>query len=238
MQPDACSVARHPEPEVLPPYCCVILRDGSQTERIFVEQRGADADVAANTLTCWGGKREPRETPLACIVRECTEEMGWAPHADTLERACDLCAAEPRRLRMRPHWRSTLELPVLRLLLPPPPPPLLPACLLLPPAVGVTRHSLVLLCPDRYVDGQLVAWFYAGPAPDSTQAAALHFEAGRSGVWAEVHDQRISPWHKTVLRAWCAGASRADHLSPSEEEAKGTAELLTRLARRHANSAE
>lgn len=124
-----CSVARHPEPEVLPPYCCVILRDGSQTERIFVEQRGADADVAANTLTCWGGKREPREAPLTCIVRECTEEMGWAPHADTLERACDLCAAEPRRLRMRPHWRSTLELPVLRLLLPPTPPPLLPACL-------------------------------------------------------------------------------------------------------------
>ena len=88
-----------PEPEALPPYCCAILRDPSQaagttTGRIFVEQRGADADVAANRLTCWGGKREPREAPLACIVRECMEEMRWAPTPDTLERACDLYGAE------------------------------------------------------------------------------------------------------------------------------------------------
>jgi|EP01043_Picozoa_sp_COSAG02_P069791 8-oxo-dGTP pyrophosphatase MutT (NUDIX family) len=89
-----------PKPEAeaeLPPYCCAILCErqraaaaGDTTRRIFVEQRGANADVAANTLTCWGGKREPSEAPLVCIVRECTEEMGWAPDADMLERACDL----------------------------------------------------------------------------------------------------------------------------------------------------
>jgi 8-oxo-dGTP pyrophosphatase MutT (NUDIX family) len=98
---DTRSVTQEPEPEpesedvVLPPYCCAILLCDPQqaacgTSRIFVEQRGANADVAANTLTCWGGKREPGEAPMTCIVRECTEEMGWAPDADMLKRACDL----------------------------------------------------------------------------------------------------------------------------------------------------
>ena len=93
------TVREPPEPEAeaeLPPYCCAILCDRQQTaegttsRRIFVEQRGVNADVAANTLTCWGGKREPSEAPLECVVRECTEEMAWAPDVDLLGRACDL----------------------------------------------------------------------------------------------------------------------------------------------------
>ena len=79
-----------PEPE-LPPYCCVILADGQPgSARIFVEQRGADADVAASRLTCWGGKRETGEAPLRTIVRECEEEMGWSPLPQHLRRAVDL----------------------------------------------------------------------------------------------------------------------------------------------------
>lgn len=79
-----------------------------------------------------------------------------------------------------------------------------------------------------------MAWFYVAPAPDSTQAASLQFEVGRSGVSVDVHDERISPWHKTVLRAWCTGKSRADHVSPNAEEAQSIVDLLTKLAQRHA----
>ena len=75
-----------------PPYCCAILPTQGTPARIFVEQRGPRSEVAANRLTCWGGKREPGEPPLDCIVRECREEMGWAPPtpAQNIRRVCDL----------------------------------------------------------------------------------------------------------------------------------------------------
>ena len=171
------------QPEPHPPYCCVVLgepeaRAGSasaRSRRIFVEQRGADAAVAASRLTCWGGKREPLEEPLRCVVRECLEEMGWAPQPDSLRRACDL-----------------------------------------------------------YVDSQLVAWFYAAAAPTEAEAASLRFEAGRSGVWVDGDDPRISPWHATVLAALADGRGRADHTSPDAEEEADTVALLDKLARKHA----
>jgi 8-oxo-dGTP pyrophosphatase MutT (NUDIX family) len=182
-----------PQPEPQPPYCCVVLGEpearagcdsacasasGSSSRRIFVEQRGADAAVAASRLTCWGGKREPLEEPLRCVVRECLEEMGWAPQPDSLRRACVL-----------------------------------------------------------YVDSQLVAWFYAAAAPTEAEVASLRFEAGRSGVWVDGDDPRISPWHATVLAALADGRDRADHTSPDAEEAAGTVALLDKLARKHAAAA-
>ena len=63
--------------EPLPPYCCVILREASGAW--LVEARSETAAVAAGALTCFGGKREPGEEPSSCVLRECREELGWAP---------------------------------------------------------------------------------------------------------------------------------------------------------------
>lgn len=68
------------------PDCCVILCEASGTW--LLEARPADAAVAPNTLTCFGGKREPGEDPLECVLRECREELGWVPEDAT--RAIDL----------------------------------------------------------------------------------------------------------------------------------------------------
>ena len=47
------------------------------------------AKVAMGKLTCFGGKREPSEAPLRCVLRECHEELGWMPAAAP-RRAIDL----------------------------------------------------------------------------------------------------------------------------------------------------
>lgn len=78
-----------------PPYCCVILQRPSlqsslDSSELFVEQRPLDASVAAGRLTCFGGKREANEDPVDAVLRECVEELGWAPERGKLSRAVDL----------------------------------------------------------------------------------------------------------------------------------------------------
>ena len=67
----------------------MILKESS-SGAIFLEQRPNDAKVAAGKLTCFGGKREGDETPLACIQREVKEELGLALRDEELSRAVDL----------------------------------------------------------------------------------------------------------------------------------------------------
>ena len=69
------------------PFSCAILRRG---DKYLAEVRGADAQVAAGRLTCYGGKRERGETSLECLVRELNEELGWAPDDIPAEPACSL----------------------------------------------------------------------------------------------------------------------------------------------------
>ena len=85
MRADAYAFTR-----ALPPYCCAILRSAA-TGLLLVEERPADAKVAAGRLTCFGGKREPGETAEAAVRRELAEELGgWAPAEVNLRRAVDL----------------------------------------------------------------------------------------------------------------------------------------------------
>ena len=70
----------------LPPYCCIVLAE--ECGALLMEER-QQATVAAGKLTCFGGKREPAEEPLSCVLRECREELGWTPPA-TPRRAVDL----------------------------------------------------------------------------------------------------------------------------------------------------
>ena len=70
----------------LPPYCCIVLAE--EGGALLMEER-QQAKVAAGKLTCFGGKREAAEDPLSCVLRECREELGWAPPA-TPRRTVDL----------------------------------------------------------------------------------------------------------------------------------------------------
>lgn len=77
------------EPEHLwPEFCCAILRDARG--RYLLEQRPTDKRHASGLLVCFGGKREPNESPEACIRRELREELGWEP--GPLERVVRLIA--------------------------------------------------------------------------------------------------------------------------------------------------
>ena len=85
---EMCGTLLEPS-EPLPPYVCVILHEEA-TGQLLLEQRPDDAAKAAGQLTCFGGTREDGEGAAACAVRECAEELGWAPPAASLRRAVDL----------------------------------------------------------------------------------------------------------------------------------------------------
>ena len=72
-----------------PKYVCAILHREAD-DCLLLESRGSDAVNAANKLTCFGGKIEPSEAPLEAILRECHEELGWAPVSSALTRCVDL----------------------------------------------------------------------------------------------------------------------------------------------------
>lgn len=76
-------------PSTQPKYVCVILHREADDHLLF-ESRGPDAVNAAGKLTCFGGKIETGETPLQAILRECHEEIGWAPRSSDLARCVDL----------------------------------------------------------------------------------------------------------------------------------------------------
>jgi 8-oxo-dGTP pyrophosphatase MutT (NUDIX family) len=62
---------------ILPNYCCAIIED--QHGWLLLQLRPANARFAPGQLTCFGGRREDGEDPLACIRRELHEELGWCP---------------------------------------------------------------------------------------------------------------------------------------------------------------
>jgi 8-oxo-dGTP pyrophosphatase MutT (NUDIX family) len=64
-----------------PDYACALLTDPRGWW--LLQLRPSDARIAPSALTCFGGRREPGEDALACLVRELREEIGWSP------RACD-----------------------------------------------------------------------------------------------------------------------------------------------------
>ena len=58
---------------------------------MLLESRPDDARLAAGQLTCFGGRREDRETPEECLRRELREELTWEPR--TLEQRVALWVA-------------------------------------------------------------------------------------------------------------------------------------------------
>ena len=54
---------------------------------------------------------------------------------------------------------------------------------------------------DLYVDNVLIAWFYHAIGPSPEQEAGLVFESerGRTGLWIQYNDPRLSGWHAIVF---------------------------------------
>jgi 8-oxo-dGTP pyrophosphatase MutT (NUDIX family) len=77
------------EPDQAPDHACAVITaaDG----RCLLQLRPADARHAASQLTCFGGRREPRESAELCLFRELDEELGWRPPA--CRPLCDLRVA-------------------------------------------------------------------------------------------------------------------------------------------------
>ncbi|MFN0053753.1 MAG: NUDIX domain-containing protein [Planctomycetales bacterium] len=85
-----------------PQYACAILVD--RLGRLLLESRPSDAPHAAGQLTCFGGRREPEETPEECLRRELQEELGWSP--GTIAKRVELwVAGEP----IAWFYQATLE---------------------------------------------------------------------------------------------------------------------------------
>ncbi len=70
----------------LPEYCCAILSDPRGW--LWLQLRPPTARVAADQLTCFGGRREEGEDAEECLHRELDEELGWRP--STLQPRCEL----------------------------------------------------------------------------------------------------------------------------------------------------
>ena len=85
----------------LPEYACAVIEDG--VGRLLLQLRPQDARVAADQLTCFGGRREGDEDAITCLVRELGEELDWAPQGTTP--CCDLWRGERFIARFfRAHW--------------------------------------------------------------------------------------------------------------------------------------
>jgi 8-oxo-dGTP pyrophosphatase MutT (NUDIX family) len=72
-----------------PEYVCAILEYAEG--QLLLESRPDDAQLAAGRLTCFGGRREPGETPEECLRRELREELNWVPR--TFEKRVELWVA-------------------------------------------------------------------------------------------------------------------------------------------------
>ena len=166
-------------------------------DTLLFEKRGEDATVAAGKYTCFGGKREENEAPFDCITRELKEELGIAV-VEGKDDEEDGAAGPSSSKRAKREETGKAEI------------------------ASDTLERAV----DLYVDGELIAWFYAAPLERDTP---LVYEPGRTGVTMSTSEvlasydeatesvtasKLVSPWHVAAIEAWRNGNRRADYVTP------------------------
>jgi len=175
----------------LPPYCCIILPEGPGGALLMEERQ--KAKVAMGKLTCFGGKREPSEAPLRCVLRECREELGWVPAAAP-RRAVDLYVDGELIA-----WFYVADAPPRDIQ---------------PPLTFEEGRDGVWLAPGDEADPRMPPFW--GPDP-STGRPACSFLPRLPLTRARPHCHAgagVSDWHACVLGAWRRGEPRADFTTP------------------------
>jgi len=182
----------HPPDDVLPAYCCCILHERA-SGCILLEQRSSEAAVAAGKLTCFGGKREVGEEPLACIRRELDEELGplWAAGLRKRPRDSPTACAATSTI---PSLRRAVDLYVDGVLI----------------AWFFEADAPARDAELRFEEGRTGRWLDAQIVDRDSNDP---LDAAQSVSQAEQLDL-ISPWHLSVLRAWRRGERRADYRTP------------------------
>ena len=62
------------------------------------------------------------------------------------------------------------------------------------------RNNLKFVC-DFHVDDILVArFFHTNELENVNVNEKIEFEDGREGLWVDINDDRISPWHQVALK--------------------------------------
>ena len=180
-RPSLGAVVQSPD-DAFPPYCCCILTRGADGD-LLLEQRDGTAAVAAGKLTCFGGKRESAEPPLACIQRELREELGYDPMgaAAAASASLDDGGIDADDDGATYGFRRAVDLYVDGKLI---------AWFFEAAAPG--RNA-----PLVYEKGRSGVWLRRGGIGDDVDA-----------VW-----RLVSPWHQVVLEAWVRGERRADYIS-------------------------
>ena len=184
----------HAPDDALPPYCCAILHEG---DAVFLEQRSAAAAVAAGQLTCFGGKRNPDETALACITRELEEELGaswWVPPPTSSPTARKRSRDDDEDFGLgstarRPRLHRAVDLYVDGQLI----------------AWFFRARAPARDAALTFEEGRHGVWL-AGA--ELSRRLASESTASASGASAS-----LSPWHASVLRAWRKGEPRADFVT-------------------------
>lgn len=64
-------------PQAEPDYACAII--SAPDGRRLLQLRPLNAQHAAGQLTCFGGRREAKESAESCLRRELHEELAWIP---------------------------------------------------------------------------------------------------------------------------------------------------------------
>ena len=84
---------------------------------------------------------------------------------------------------------------------------------------------------DFFVDSVLVARFYQTNEFENVNVSEdVTFEEGREGIWVDVNDSRMSPWHQVALKdGWIEKGKLAHYKSKSEVEAVGFRNLIASL---------
>ena len=92
------------------------------------------------------------------------------------------------------------------------------------------ENQINIVC-DFFVDSVLVARFYQTNEFENVNVSEdVTFEEGREGIWVDVNDSRMSPWHQVALKdGWIEKGKLAHYKSKSEVEAVGFRNLIASL---------
>ena len=92
------------------------------------------------------------------------------------------------------------------------------------------NNNLKFVC-DFYVDNILVArFFHTNELENVDVNEEIQFEDGREGLWVDINDDRISPWHQVALNGgWLKKNVTTNYVIKNYEEKESFENLIQSL---------